>query len=646
MATDSQRRQNSVASADDSCASSACTASTSLTPSSPAHIIPASNGATKKKRNNKSRNKKKKAIDSSQTAVLSTPISTPRLFEIKKTPNRGLGVFATQDLPRGTRIMTDTPIIRIEGSECGEDEVMDAYDKLDAFDQAQLLTLEKHFRAEHHDIMHLIRKVTISNFEEAKARLESLLYDDSVQIREITDPETETETETNSRRLADMGIDEIADAEADTFVAPGIDPTVTTTTSHTDFQIPQGVQVINLEDSDAETIKDDTTVSDIDSDSSAEIAREIRHKYRSPYPRDIPILTFPAANARCPREADILRMTSAQRSTALANVKKELAILEAQDERRDICAIVLMNHFVLRDQSVSVDDPKPFIAVCLSAARLNNDCTPNANNLYNSSLGAMTVHAVRNIKAGEEITIAYTNSLYGAKERNIRCFQRTDMHCDCKACEKTDDGLRLDERRKIMNNNTIYLQYYLRDDHLDGRNLDGHDIMKRGNELIRLMTEDGLWGSHLAQARNYQARICAKMGLRKLAIMHAGKAIEEARVALGDDNPEFQYTKAAMEMIIAGGGREPIAASKAVGGDDVRSGASDEGDGVKGKENEMGGGKMTAAKKTKSKAKNLSWVKHVLEQRKKAEEEEQALARGESAGQGERVLFVMTEMGE
>jgi hypothetical protein len=47
----------------------------------------------------------------------------------------------------------------------------------------------------------------------------------------------------------------------------------------------------------------------------------------------------------------------------------------------------------------------------LEASRINHSCQPNAQHTWNASLGRLTVHALRDIEAGREITISYMSSV-------------------------------------------------------------------------------------------------------------------------------------------------------------------------------------------------------------------------------------------
>ncbi|KAL8821270.1 MAG: hypothetical protein Q9223_000643 [Gallowayella weberi] len=61
------------------------------------------------------------------------------LYEVKETANKGLGVFATRDIPRGTRIMCDCPLIHVD--HLAKPFVPTLVRKLPAEDQAKFTSL-------------------------------------------------------------------------------------------------------------------------------------------------------------------------------------------------------------------------------------------------------------------------------------------------------------------------------------------------------------------------------------------------------------------------------------------------------------------------------------------------------------------------
>lgn len=53
----------------------------------------------------------------------------------------------------------------------------------------------------------------------------------------------------------------------------------------------------------------------------------------------------------------------------------------------------------------------------LEMSQFNHACNPNAQATWNGSIGQETLHALRDIEDGEEITISYLGSLMLRKER-------------------------------------------------------------------------------------------------------------------------------------------------------------------------------------------------------------------------------------
>ncbi|KAL8658827.1 MAG: hypothetical protein Q9226_000760 [Calogaya cf. arnoldii] len=66
-----------------------------------------------------------------------------QLYEVRPTASKGLGVFATSDDPRGTRIMCEPPLLYIEEANKPFTHIL--FDKLSSADQAKFLSLHAYF---------------------------------------------------------------------------------------------------------------------------------------------------------------------------------------------------------------------------------------------------------------------------------------------------------------------------------------------------------------------------------------------------------------------------------------------------------------------------------------------------------------------
>jgi predicted nicotinamide N-methyase len=83
-------------------------------------------------------------------------------------------------------------------------------------------------------------------------------------------------------------------------------------------------------------------------------------------------------------------------------------------------------------------------------SRINHACRPNCFAAWSTALGRQTVHALRNIARGEELSVAYVG---GAEAGPRACRQRllSDKYhfaCTCAACSLTGDALQQSEERQ------------------------------------------------------------------------------------------------------------------------------------------------------------------------------------------------------
>lgn len=68
-------------------------------------------------------------------------------------------------------------------------------------------------------------------------------------------------------------------------------------------------------------------------------------------------------------------------------------------------------------------------------ARINHSCTPNAHSHYRASTGAQYIYAVKDLKPGEEIEIAYFDHTAPWAERQNRA-KGWSFTCKCPACSR------------------------------------------------------------------------------------------------------------------------------------------------------------------------------------------------------------------
>nr|OQO18608.1 hypothetical protein B0A51_12999 [Rachicladosporium sp. CCFEE 5018] len=89
--------------------------------------------------------------------------SAEDLFEIKDAGTKGLGVFATRDIPAGTCVITEDPIILIRKSldQITPQDTLAAYTQLDAVQKQKPLKAGQEITLAYHDQFHNIRRFMI-----------------------------------------------------------------------------------------------------------------------------------------------------------------------------------------------------------------------------------------------------------------------------------------------------------------------------------------------------------------------------------------------------------------------------------------------------------------------------------------------------
>lgn len=139
-------------------------------------------------------------------------------------------------------------------------------------------------------------------------------------------------------------------------------------------------------------------------------------------------LSYPKVNLRDPAT-----VTSLHDHPEFLNAVASMAT----EDHVIIMAIHRVNAYGASDGSV----------ICLEASRINHSCVPNVQHNWNSRLGALTIHAVRDIAAGEELLTAYIEPCRTADHRR-QALNRYGFKCSCTACEDlTGHGKASSKRR-------------------------------------------------------------------------------------------------------------------------------------------------------------------------------------------------------
>jgi hypothetical protein len=86
-------------------------------------------------------------------------------------------------------------------------------------------------------------------------------------------------------------------------------------------------------------------------------------------------------------------------------------------------------------------------AIFLEACRINHACDNNAQKNWNERIKRHTVHAMRDINKGEEITITYLSPLKSRKARQSILQERFGFTCLCRLCSLAPEQSQESDRR-------------------------------------------------------------------------------------------------------------------------------------------------------------------------------------------------------
>ncbi|KAG8167141.1 hypothetical protein KVR01_002830 [Diaporthe batatas] len=173
--------------------------------------------------------------------------------------------------------------------------------------------------------------------------------------------------------------------------------------------------------------------------------------------------------------------------------------------------------------------------ICL----INHSCLPNSHNNWNSQAEHETIHAIRPIRAGEEITIPYDHGGPSAA-RQAFLKQAFGFDCQCAICTLPPDQLRESDTRRLA----------MQD--LDEAIGDPMRMATKPAESLRdcqtmLRTLDkefaGHTGAHSCRLYYDAFQICVSHGDQARAGVFAEKAYQARVCVEGEDSPETQRMK-------------------------------------------------------------------------------------------------------
>lgn len=107
-------------------------------------------------------------------------------------------------------------------------------------------------------------------------------------------------------------------------------------------------------------------------------------------------------------------------------------------EKNLIYAVMEMSrrYTIFKDScaQVGLDGTGQDSAIFLLYSRINHSCSPNAHAHYNGTTERLTVHATRDIEAGDQIFVPYVDTACLPRDRRQELTKRFGFACECPTC--------------------------------------------------------------------------------------------------------------------------------------------------------------------------------------------------------------------
>jgi hypothetical protein len=165
------------------------------------------------------------------------------------------------------------------------------------------------------------------------------------------------------------------------------------------------------------------------------------------------------------------------------------------------------------------------------ASRINHACVPNCQHTWNDNIGEETIHAVRRISKGEEITISYADT--GTFESRRRHLKKSfAFNCTCELCSLPEAA------REVSDNRQGEIK---RLDELigDGSRLFSNPdrCLEDVHTLLTLLEAENITDARVPRAYYDALQIAIAHGDQARAKVFAQRAYEARLCCEGDDSP-------------------------------------------------------------------------------------------------------------
>ncbi|KAF2010835.1 SET domain-containing protein [Aaosphaeria arxii CBS 175.79] len=196
---------------------------------------------------------------------------------------------------------------------------------------------------------------------------------------------------------------------------------------------------------------------------------------------------------------------------------------------------------IFRTNALPIGPSLQLGGVFLIACRINHACDNNAQNYWNDNLNQLTIHAVKDIPKGEEITISYLSSRRGRRWRQEELRNQFKFTCSCALCSLAP----VQSRESDSKLNRVHeLDCIIEQGGVQGLVSSAQRMLNYVDEQVQLWNEPTLDIIGLTRAYPDAFEIAIANGDLARARIFAERCLSLYRITGGDDSPEVpQYSE-------------------------------------------------------------------------------------------------------
>ncbi|KAK7178113.1 SET domain-containing protein 5 [Paraphaeosphaeria sporulosa] len=176
------------------------------------------------------------------------------------------------------------------------------------------------------------------------------------------------------------------------------------------------------------------------------------------------------------------------------------------------------------------------------ASRFNHSCIPNIHNAYNPTIQMETFHSIRDVEAGEELTVSYLSDTCVRDKRQAR-LNKWGFQCKCPACQNTSNGNKMEQQLAQLATLSQELEMAIPGTIVSIKTLNTH------RKMAALLRSVGLVGKPLHNSYLNAALCSAVLGNVQMAMLWTEKEVEVNVYCLGDDHPDCRKEAGVMNQL-------------------------------------------------------------------------------------------------